>query len=547
MSVLCKFSDAVSDSEDPAVQCATTTAVDWALAHGLVMKPAAVPTSAPSTDVVNQGGHAQHAPFALFPTPFPKACFDQAVGLQPALNCLFDRISRDYDFLAQCMKSVVTVDEFTAKLYKVYQQTRTKPSPQTITLGLHRSDYLLHQPQGSGDLTIYQVEFNTISTSFAGLAPMATQLHQYLRDDPTYADLLAQQIAVHQAKSLLPNNSATTHLVDGLAKAWQLYGCQSAIVVMAVQVGERNVFDQLRLTYDLRQRYGIIMIRQTLAELRQGAHIDPTTQALVLNGTEVAVVYYRTCYAPTDYASSADWETRLIVEQSRAIKAPTVAYQLAGTKKVQQVLTEPGVLERFIPNSDDCARVRACFTGLYPLDDSSLGLAAVRRALEAPEGYVMKPQREGGGNNVYRKDIPTFLQGLPVEEREAYILMDLIKPPVVANLLVHQGRAQKGAVISELGIYGVWLSHHDQVHLNESAGHILRTKVASSNEGGIAAGFGAIDSPALVDKYLVNDDCEYREDENDGNDDNGDDSDWVKVPTRDTETKPKDYDDHYMG
>ncbi|KAJ1974368.1 Glutathione synthetase [Dimargaris verticillata] len=499
MSVLRQFSDAVPSSKDPTVQRATTNAVDWALAHGLVMKPAAAAiASAPSTDVANHGGLAQHAPFALFPTPFPKACFNQVVDLQPVLNQLFDRIARDHDFLARCIESVVTVDEFTAQLYKVYQQTRAKPSSQSITLGLHRSDYLLHQPHDSNDLSIYQVEFNTISTSFAGLAPVTTQLHRYLRENPAYAKLKAPQIAVHQTEGSLPNNTATAYLVDGLAKAWQLYGCQSAVVVMAVQVGERNVFDQLRLTHDLRQRYGITMVRQTLAELRQGAHLDPITQALVLNGTEVAVVYYRTCYAPADYASPADWETRLMVEQSKAIKAPTVAYQLAGTKKVQQVLTEPSVLERFIPNADDCDHVRACFTGLYPLDNSPLGLDAVRRALEAPEGYVMKPQREGGGNNVYGKDIPVFLQGLPVEEREAYILMDLIKPPVISNLLVHQGLAQKGEVISELGIYGVWLSDHDHVYLNESAGHILRTKVASSNEGGIAAGFGAIDSPALV-------------------------------------------------
>ena len=45
--------------------------------------------------------------------------------------------------------------------------------------------------------------------------------------------------------------------------------------------------------------------------------------------------------------SSQEWSARLKLERSRAIKCPTVGYQLVGTKKIQQVLAEPGVLERY--------------------------------------------------------------------------------------------------------------------------------------------------------------------------------------------------------
>ena len=38
-----------------------------------------------------------------------------------------------------------------------------------------------------------------------------------------------------------------------------------------------------------------------------------------------------------------------------------------------------------------------------------------------------------------------------------------------------------------------------QVLLNAEAGHLLRTKAATSNEGGVAAGFAVIDSPLLMD------------------------------------------------
>jgi glutathione synthase len=33
---------------------------------------------------------------------------------------------------------------------------------------------------------------------------------------------------------------------------------------------------------------------------------------------------------------------------------------------------------------------------------------------------------------------------------------------------------------------------------NEAVGHLLRTKTADSNEGGVAAGFAVLDSPMLV-------------------------------------------------
>lgn len=50
------------------------------------------------------------------------------------------------------------------------------------------------------------------------------------------------------------------------------------------------------------------------------------------------------------------------------------------------------------------------FTGLYSLDFNEEGEEAVKMALANPEKYVLKPQREGGGNNVYGTDIPNALK-----------------------------------------------------------------------------------------------------------------------------------------
>ena len=42
------------------------------------------------------------------------------------------------------------------------------------------------------------------------------------------------------------------------------------------------------------------------------------------------------------------------MEQSRATNCPSVAYQLVGTKKMQQALTKPGVVERYTGASETC-------------------------------------------------------------------------------------------------------------------------------------------------------------------------------------------------
>lgn len=78
-------------------------------------------------------------------------------------------------------------------------------------------------------------------------------------------------------------------------------------------------------------------------------------------------------------------------------------------------------------------------------------------AMKNPERFVLKPQREGGGNNTYGDDIPPFLEKIKnSEERNAYILMDRILPPKTMNYVVRPGqeKAELKEVISELGIFG---------------------------------------------------------------------------------------------
>ena len=58
----------------------------------------------------------QMAPVALIPNTFPKAAFEYAQDVQPAINDLVDKISRDKEFLLQNLVSVGESDTFVKKL-----------------------------------------------------------------------------------------------------------------------------------------------------------------------------------------------------------------------------------------------------------------------------------------------------------------------------------------------------------------------------------------------------------------------------------------------
>lgn len=78
-------------------------------------------------------------------------------------------------------------------------------------------------------------------------------------------------------------------------------------------------------------------LRKTLAQLAAEAQLDAGTGRLTVDSRPVALVYFRAGYTPTDYPSDAEWEARVLVERCDAYKCPSVAYQLAGAKKIQQV------------------------------------------------------------------------------------------------------------------------------------------------------------------------------------------------------------------
>ncbi|KAG0307317.1 hypothetical protein BGZ98_000552 [Dissophora globulifera] len=467
-------------------------ALDFALSHGLVVRPP-LPSKADSPEAHALAGGVNNAPVSLFPTPFPTKAFNNAISIQPLFNQLVHDISEDDAFLKEIMESLSTVDDFVKRLYDLYLLVKSEGITQPASLGVYRSDYIIHLSPGQdlSDAKIKQVELNTISVSFGSLSSLTGDLHRYLMATTGYFSENANVASV-------PVSDSIASIASGLASAHQLYGSPTAKVMMVVQPGERNAFDQRYIEYNLLKNHNVLLIRKTLAEIEEQGRLDPQTKKLYIGDQEISVAYYRSAYATTDYPTEKEWDARLLVERSHAIKCPTIAYQLVGAKKVQQVLAAPGQLERFVKDPKAAEQLRESFTGLYPLDASPEGLAAYESALVKYEDLVMKPQREGGGNNIYGKAIPVELKKLTAEQRNAFILMDIIRPPITKNVLLRKGELQRADVVSELGVYGIYLHDGAKVVRNDNGGHLLRTKGVESNEGGVAAGFAVIDSVMLV-------------------------------------------------
>lgn len=320
----------------------------------------------------------------------------------------------------------------------------------------------------------------------------------------------------------LPENTTTEDLALGLRFAFDIYtksaSAHECCIIFLVQDPERNIFDQRHIEYQLQRNGSPIPVFRLPFDksLSQTSIADTARRELLYHlpsspskTFEVAVVYMRAGYGPADYPNDEAWEARFQIERSNAIKCPSILTQLAGAKKVQQVLATPislsgsSSLSHFVEGSpEELAEVEKTFTNIFPLDSSPAGIEARKIALdpERSKGYVLKPQREGGGNNIYRSAIPPFLSSLPETHWKSYILMEIITPPAVHNMILRNGVIERGGVICELGIYGTCLWDHfsKEVLYNEQAGYLLRTKGDKSEEGGVAAGFGSMDSCRLV-------------------------------------------------
>ena len=422
-----------ANKEEPLLTALKHATMDWASANGLLVR-------------TNEDAFT-NCPVTLVPSLYPRQVYEEACNLATIFNRLIDRCSRDLNWLVETLQATAAGDDFIMRQIQICKNVNMstgKLKKQTLQLGLNRSDYMIHAPPDSvSNVSLFtnvsdqgsflQVELNTIASSFGGLSDKTCDLHRFLLK--RYQEEIVQCYAFLGKRnfskvnlSSLPLTENIEILSQGIAEAFKCYkndvmSTESSntsenaekCVVFVIQEDETNTVDQRLLEYELFKTYGIPVMRRSLTNLSKSAEVIITEDVPKLfldNGTkEVCVVYFRDGYSPAAYPTEAEWGVRELIESSYAIKCPTIPYQLVGAKKIQQVLSSAGVLEKFL-SKEDVQKVRRCFAGLYEVNDDSIAAA-----IENPEHFVLKPQREGGGNNFYGEDIPKKLKQMSSLER----------------------------------------------------------------------------------------------------------------------------------
>ena len=471
---------------------------DYQIVHGSLLKIVEYET--------DSSVPARAVGVSVLPTPFPKHCYEEALELQRIINELYVRVAADPDWLYSVLGQLMEHDALVSALWQVYLKVKEAGSVQNAVCGVFRSDYMLHQPSGQEEASLKQVEVNTFSCAGVSHAQRIAKMHRHLA---RVRKSTAERTTWHDDR--LPQSQNIESVVNLLKAAHHKYKSTSKTtkplaVLMPVQPYNFNIADERPIELGLWEE-GIACYR---CEWR--AALDRTTltddDELLFRPTlgpqevGISVVYYRAGYAAEEYREQG-MLVRTRFELSTAIKCPDILTNITNFKAVQQALSKPGELERFI-SAEQAQRVRKTFMPMQILDTTPEGLAARKTALDPEQAvnHVLKPNLEGGGHNIYRRDIPDFLKKKPEETWHKYIIMRLIEPPAMTGTLMMPHDLYHGEIVSELGVWGTCLWERKSTDVvieeNEAAGWTFKSKPAEVDEMSVVKGYGCFDCPLLT-------------------------------------------------
>ena len=499
------------------------SAVAWGLSNGFVIGNK------------NDDKSFIHAPFTLLPSLIKLSEFNKLINTTFIYHKLIDKVSRDSEFLIACIDSAAKADPlFTGKLLELYKkQIKTNNINQKIYFGIFRNDFMKNEKTNKWG----QIEFNTIAASFGGLSDKVNALHKYIlqrylginveyyqmqRSGPTIDNMDSKDNSESKVEFTKPyykpSPNVINELADSMCFAAKLVDSKKPCIVMIVQPNEKNSSDQRILEFAIYQRGKVPLIRMTLNEIFLYAKLDDSSKNIYVNcdktgniDIRISLFYFRAGYTPNDYITNNgdnEWKARELIEFSNAIKCPNIAYHLIGAKLMQTYFADINILTKYL-TQNEAKQLMEYFVGLYSLDSKVVKQDNIdkilKEAINNYGNYVMKPQREGGGNNIYDDDIPKMIKKLNNNELNGYILMERIFPETIKTTQIRNMEMFMNIdAIYEMGIYSTLISdgnitdNNDTFRWNRLAGTLLRTKGSKVTEGGVATGYSVLDSICLV-------------------------------------------------
>ncbi|CAE7360354.1 gss, partial [Symbiodinium sp. CCMP2456] len=354
---------------------------------------------------------ARAVPVTLTPCPLPASSFRAAEELAADFHALMDKVCCDLAWMREALAKTAAMDLICRKLLEVCEQaynseTGKEPSGD-IRLHIMRNDFMFDL-QRDPDLAMVQIELNMMAASFSTHCQDLTEAQRYALTK--FLGVLEPNLGCARVATALeaamPRSPAAEKIAEAMALAheaydarWQSIGLPRAVLFVSTE-DEKNELDHRKLELAF-ARKGLLCLRRSLPRLASSAlrPLAPAEgrrtsvkkpMALVVEGNyEVAVAYFRSGYWPNHFTDGA-WEARAMIERSEAVKCPSAPAQLAGMKKVQQLLCLPTELRRFTGEAAATAVAKTFGRQYDPSEEAAK--EAVEAAKAEPGRWVLKPQ-----------------------------------------------------------------------------------------------------------------------------------------------------------
>ena len=441
-----------------------------------------------------------HIPIMLTPAPLPKNLYDKIFFYQIAFNKIIVKLSNDQKFLEETLNPISEKDEFVRKNLEISKKLINYPNKQKIKLGIFRNDYLFDRIQNF----LLFTEYNTIASSMGTFTDRLKKFYSFFIEK--YPDIFKKYKEKKIVKDGFENVEKFSEAMVEAIKLGFPQQYKDSIIIFVIQKTETNIFDQYSIADELYNKYKILSKRMTLNEIKKKC-IQDEQGNLTINEKLISMFYFRAAYCESDYPDEESWQGRELIELSTAIKVPDINTFLTTFKIFQYELSKPKIMIHYCYNELIINDIIRFFGGIYYLRDMDLEKQKelISKIKLEPGKYILKPMREGGGNNFTGDKLKELL---PEEGNEPN---DLIYNSVIVEKIdsaIHESLALRNEQIniqnsiSEFSVYGIILSKEDNIYINKSISFLVRTKNKDDVEGGIMEGAGALDIPCLIDVRL---------------------------------------------
>ncbi|CRH00546.1 glutathione synthetase, putative [Plasmodium relictum] len=240
---------------------------------------------------------------------------------------------------------------------------------------------------------------------------------------------------------------------------------------------------------------------------------------------EISVIYFRCLYSPHHFNETI-WNLREMIEFSDSVKIPSLPYQLVGSKRIQMLLLDDDILKKYISYNlnknkkteeqilNDIHTLKKSFA--LQVDPSlNENSNIVSLAIQNEHNFLLKPQREGGKNNLHGHEVKEKLM-LYYDKKEKnklsfYVLMQKLFPSSFTAIHCRTKKKHNNdndqsyfiefspeKSISEISLFHNFIFYKNKNILNEQKGYLIRTKNTNENEGGAICGISSLDSFFLI-------------------------------------------------